>query len=67
MLSCDVIIWDDNTPLFYFSLKLHSLAYGLVLNYKSQANTGLTKKVLEAQTKAACKCNYLALVVYQVM
>ncbi len=25
MLSCDVIIWDDNTPLFYFSWKLHSL------------------------------------------
>jgi hypothetical protein len=27
MLSCDVIIWDDNTPLFYFSWKLHSLEY----------------------------------------
>jgi len=26
VLSCDVIIWDDNTPLFYFSWKLHSLA-----------------------------------------
>jgi hypothetical protein len=25
VLSCDVIIWDDNTPLFYFSWKLHSL------------------------------------------
>ncbi len=25
VLSCDVIIWDDNTPLFYFSCKLHSL------------------------------------------
>ncbi len=25
MLSCDVIIWDDNTPLFCFSWKLHSL------------------------------------------
>jgi hypothetical protein len=25
MLSCDVIIWDDNTPLFYFSWKLYSL------------------------------------------
>jgi hypothetical protein len=28
MLSCDVIIWDDNTPLFYFSWKLHSLVSG---------------------------------------
>ncbi len=27
MLSCDVIIWDDNTPLFCFSWKLHSLGY----------------------------------------
>ncbi len=27
MLSCDVIIWDDNTPLFYFSWKLHSLIF----------------------------------------
>ncbi len=26
MLSCDVIIWDDNTPLFCFSWKLHSLS-----------------------------------------
>jgi hypothetical protein len=26
LLSCDVIILDDNTPLFYFSWKLHSLA-----------------------------------------
>jgi hypothetical protein len=25
VLSCDVIIWDDNTPLFCFSWKLHSL------------------------------------------
>ncbi len=25
MLSCDVIIWEDNIPLFYFSWKLHSL------------------------------------------
>ncbi len=25
MLSYDVIIWDDNTPLFCFSWKLHSL------------------------------------------
>jgi hypothetical protein len=25
VLSCDVIIWDDNTPFFYFSWKLHSL------------------------------------------
>jgi hypothetical protein len=25
VLSCDVIIWDDNTPHFYFSWKLHSL------------------------------------------
>ncbi len=25
VLSCDVIIWDDNTPLFYFSWKLHTL------------------------------------------
>jgi hypothetical protein len=25
VLSCDVIIWDDNTLLFYFSWKLHSL------------------------------------------
>jgi hypothetical protein len=28
VLSCDVIIWDDNTPLFYFSWKLHSLGTG---------------------------------------
>ncbi len=28
VLSCDVIIWDDNTPLFYFSWKLHSLFKG---------------------------------------
>ncbi len=27
MLSSDVIIWDDNTPLFYFSWKLHSLLF----------------------------------------
>ncbi len=25
VLSCDVIIWNDNTPLLYFSWKLHSL------------------------------------------
>jgi hypothetical protein len=25
MLSCDVVVWDDNNPLFYFSWKLHSL------------------------------------------
>jgi hypothetical protein len=24
MLPCDVIMWDDNTPLFYYSWKLHS-------------------------------------------
>jgi hypothetical protein len=27
VLSCDVIILDDNTPLFYFSWKLHSLDF----------------------------------------
>ncbi len=27
MLSSDVIIWDENTPLFYFSWKLHSLTF----------------------------------------
>ncbi len=27
MLSCDVIIWDDNTTLFYFSWKLPSLDF----------------------------------------
>jgi hypothetical protein len=27
VLSCDVIIWDDNTPFFYFSWKLHSLQF----------------------------------------
>ncbi len=29
MLSCDVISWDDNTPLFYLSWKLHSLQKSL--------------------------------------
>ncbi len=34
MLSCDVIIWDDNTPLFYFSWKLHSLISTLIFCIK---------------------------------
>ncbi len=33
MFSCDVIIWDDNTPLFYFSWKLHSLKYLCISSY----------------------------------
>jgi hypothetical protein len=32
VLSCDVIIWDDNTPLFCFSWKLHSLTYNIKEN-----------------------------------
>ncbi len=32
-LSCDVFIWDDNTPLFCFSWKLHSLLYSWIFFY----------------------------------
>ncbi len=39
VLSCGVIIWDANTTLFYFSWKLHSLKFLLILGRVKRRNS----------------------------
>jgi hypothetical protein len=54
VLSCDVIIWDDNILLFYFSWKLHSLtkdrdelkySIGLTLKPDHKRRKEINKKI----------------------
>jgi hypothetical protein len=44
VLSCDVIIGDYNTPLFYFSWKLHSLGHGTLKDTRPPALELFEKK-----------------------
>jgi hypothetical protein len=57
MLSCDVIIWDDNTPLFYFSCKLHSLLLLLDFHLLGKTSTNRTNVILYLLATYSCVAN----------
>ncbi len=58
MLSCDVIIWDDNIPLFYFSWKLHSLAFlSIFQTTKNRPLLGPSEPLAAASTHNSAQSN----------